>query len=515
MKNISLFFIRQARDMQMTGLRLALLLAAAVVVIGLAFNAAPAQVAYAAQTINVTTTADNTTNDAFCSLREALAYTNGAPFNTNCGANTGSPYTINVPAGTYTLIGGELQIGANGNVNVTITGAGAASTIIQQGAEGCSGSKTERVINFDPNAYASSPGGVVVTISDVTISNGAAQGFGGGGILGGGPGGDYLTLSNSVISNNCTNGYSGAGIAWSMEGYLTINNSTFSGNAAGNFLGGAIFYGADSPNQLSITNSTFTGNTSAASGQAGGAILIQNNGANAPNVSINGSTFTQNQATNGAGVGGAIAMDGGTLNLGNTAANRFVGNLAGVAASGALGMTSGTANATNNWWGCNSGPGGVGCDKTNSGGGSLTTSPWVTLKTTASPSTINSGQSTTLTASVLQNSNGSSLTTAQAAALIGLPVTWANAVSGSFSGQQTTIQANGMATATFTHNGLGCSSASGEAKIDNVQDADANATASITITCVPAMSVEGNATAIANGDTTPSATDYTDRKSVV
>ena len=56
-------------------------------------SAAPA---LAATTLNVNTTADNTTSDGFCSLREALSYTNGAPANSNCGANNGSPYTINV-----------------------------------------------------------------------------------------------------------------------------------------------------------------------------------------------------------------------------------------------------------------------------------------------------------------------------------------------------------------------------------------------------------------------------------
>ncbi len=78
-----------------------------------------AQPVHAATTLNVTTTADNTVNDPFCSLREAASYTNGAPANTNCGANGGSPYTINIPAGTYNISLDELNIGYNGNITVT------------------------------------------------------------------------------------------------------------------------------------------------------------------------------------------------------------------------------------------------------------------------------------------------------------------------------------------------------------------------------------------------------------
>ncbi len=143
-------------------------------------------------TITVTTTADNTTNDGFCSLREALSYTNGSPVNTNCGPNTGTPYTINLPAAIYSLTNGELQIGANGNVNVTITGVGAASTTIRQSAATCT-LGTARVFNLDPNAYVGSPGGVVVTISGVTISNGTAQAYGGG------PGGWDVTWLNRQV----------------------------------------------------------------------------------------------------------------------------------------------------------------------------------------------------------------------------------------------------------------------------------------------------------------------------
>jgi len=114
-------------------------------ILALAFTALGVTPAYAATTINVTSIADNTTNDGFCSLREAFSYTNGAPANLNCGPDTGTPYTINIPAGTYNIIGGELQVGAPGNRTVIINGADATSTIINQTLT------TARVIDLDPS----------------------------------------------------------------------------------------------------------------------------------------------------------------------------------------------------------------------------------------------------------------------------------------------------------------------------------------------------------------------------
>src|SRR5690606_17722868 len=54
-----------------------------------------------------------------------------------------------------------------------------------------------------------------------------------------------------------------------------------------------------------------------------------------------------------------------------------------------------SVNAENNWWGCNAGPGGTGCD-TVTGSGSTDYGPWLTLTgITASPTTVNySGNST-------------------------------------------------------------------------------------------------------------------------
>jgi hypothetical protein len=91
---------------------------------------------WAATTLNVSTTADVTTSTGACgnpaittppsplSLREATCIAD------NLGAST---VTINVPAGTYHVTNGELQPGKVSGGDITITGAGQASTVIDAG----------------------------------------------------------------------------------------------------------------------------------------------------------------------------------------------------------------------------------------------------------------------------------------------------------------------------------------------------------------------------------------------
>lgn len=395
-----------------------------------------------------------------CSLRGATLY-----------ANTHPGTTINIPAGIYqlTIDGaseggncldetiGDLDIAGN---NTVMVGAGAASTIIQQTRP------NDRVICVDQNLV----GNFNFSISGVTITGGRDTfGICGGGMVSGYPG-DVTTVTNVIFSNNLT---SGVGSPWggglcNGAGALTISGSTFDSNSATGY-GGGLYYsnnGTPDTNTLSLNGSTFKNNTS---GTNGGGLFVQNTSSA---YSVTRNTFTDNTSSGG----NAIYNSSGTL---NASYNRFVNPAAG---SDVYANTGATNSITNNWWGCNGGPGATGCDVVG-GGGTNTYNPWIILKTTASPNPIESGEATTLTTSVLQNSIGGVLNTGDVTALVGLPVTWTNAVSGSFSSAQTTIQANGQATSTFTHDGLGCTTASAEAKIDNVQNADGNATANINFTC--------------------------------
>ena len=404
--------------------------------------------ASAASTIAVTSNADAAGLAGTCTLRDAIASANTNSNSGGCtGAGGGSPFTIDVPAGTYNLTLGELKVGTTSGANITISGAGAGLTFVHQT------SSSARVFELDPSVL----GNVAVTFSGVTISGGQAQAFGGGAILGGGTS-DSLSLSGDNISGNgCSGNNSGAGLSWAPAGTVSITSSTFSNNTCAE-AGGAVLFSANG--SLTVSNSTFSGNLAGAPGSAGGALFLGSNGGSAT-FGVDHSTFVGNQATSSSGIGGAIYLGSGTLTA-NT--NRFSGNTA--PHGGAVGVRGGTAQAVHDWWGCPGGPNAIGCDTADASGGTLSDSPWITLRNTPSPATVLPGGASTLTASVLHDSNGTLLTTADVATLIGQPVTWGNATHGTLSNEDATIQANGTAAATLTQDGS-CSSASASATVDN------------------------------------------------
>jgi len=460
----------------------------------------------AAVTFNVNTTTDShvlnsdgTDSTGHISLRSAAEAANEA----------GGTATINVPAGTYNLSLGELDLAPNGRQTNTIAGAGAGLTLVTQT------DPTNRVFNVDTN----SSGRTVTTFSGLTVQGGhdGTDHLGGAGILAGSIAAqpaDVLTLINCVIQNNhCTTNSTrepGGGLQMAA-GNLYLNSCIFSNNSAGQSFGGAVFLLAQTvASSLNATNCLFVSNSltnnSGGGPDGGGAIMIEtpagsvynlsacaftNNGVvgnsgdgfggavqlNGGLLNISFSTFVNNSATGLLGLGGALYVDSGTLNL---TFSRLTGNSASSSGSGLYnhGNNAASTSALNDWWGCNGGPGAGGCDDAaTTTEGTLTFNPWLFLTNTASPDTINVGQSTTLTASVLQNSVGQSLTPAQVAVLVGLPLTWNGAVDGGFSTTQSVLQASGQATATFTNNDT-CGPASGNVTLDN-----GTATATLEVLC--------------------------------
>ena len=142
-----------------------------------------------AATITVNTTADELNSDSDCSLREAIQAANTNSVVDACAAGTGDD-TITLPAGTYTLAiagtGEESNVTGDLDIlgNLTISGAGAGSTVID-------GGQVDRVLHIQS--------GNIVTIDGVTITNGKEPSFpGGGGVFNKGT----TTLTASVVSNN-------------------------------------------------------------------------------------------------------------------------------------------------------------------------------------------------------------------------------------------------------------------------------------------------------------------------
>jgi len=449
----------------------------------------------------------------FCSLRAAIEEANASA----------SPTSIYLPPGTYNLTLGMLDVAPNGNRTITITGADPSSTVIQQT------DNINRVMAIDYNVM----GNTNVTLSGVTLTGGRDQSdhYGGAAILAGSMYAptDSLTLLSCVITNNNVTALditqAGGGVRMD-GGILTVNYCDFTNNSSGQAPGGAIaFINPSSQGTLNISGSFFYNNHLAnpnpTETSGGGAIFINNAAAtianshfNANQVSSSGNggahggaiyfntgtlsidhvSFTSNTAGGVYGRGGAIYLDAGMLSL---TYSQIVANQATNGGSGVYNhaLNGAVTTATNNWWGCNAGPAAAGCDQAVTDNGALTAAPWIVLRNTASSNRLRVGESATLTASLLQNSNGQSLTTDNIRVLVGRWVGWSNVTLGSLSGQQMFIQSNGQATATFTAGTvLGTGGASAQydmaivaVMIDVIVDAD------LTVTKTgPAIAVAGN-----------------------
>ena len=306
----------------------------------------------------------------------------------------------------------------------------------------------DRILFINPTGATNSP---VITVNGITFQNGSltSDNFGGAGICSGGGSSESLTVTNCAFVNNTlpAGAYGGAAINVQVRGNLSVDNCTFTNNVSNDADGGAILFiifNTDlgtSFGTLSVTNSTFTGNQvifPGAPGSNGGAIAFTGQaGLSAFNATITKNTFLNNTAD---GYGGAISANNSpALSIPQIHYNRFVGNVSTTdpTTSGLLFVNSaGSVNAENNWWGCNTGPSAAGtCDRASGigapGAGVFDASPWLQLKTTASPNpicntTAGLGNTTTVTTSFLRNSDNTLIPVADLSRLIGLPVTWSS-----------------------------------------------------------------------------------------
>lgn len=253
----------------------------------------------------VNTLSDNTTDDSFCTLREAILAANNTPSNDDCsaGSPTNDIITFTV-SGTITL----------GSTLPNIVDAATAGTLTIDGGNSItiSGNNNVQVMIVDINAN--------LTLQNLTIANGNSN-VNSGGVYNQGT----LTITNSTFSNN--NAHSGGGV-YNYGGMLTITHSTFYANHATHDGGGVHNYGgnltitlstfyANSANYsgggmynqgtLTVANSTISNNSSA-SGNGGG--VYNSSGT----LMVTNSTLSANSATSG----GGVYISGGTVTLKNT-----------------------------------------------------------------------------------------------------------------------------------------------------------------------------------------------------
>jgi hypothetical protein len=421
---------------------------------------------------------DAVAND--CSLRGSIVYSNQA-------ANI--PATITVPAGTYTL--DEITAGENnsrlGDLDVNgagtvIVGAGSATTTVRWDPAIPNASR-DRLLQFNSSQAIVD---FDFQVSGITFTGGFIPTSGSGGAINGGAGsGSVYTFSDCIFSGNTANN-NGGGMSISFDVQdqdVNLTDCEFTNNTASTGAGGGFNYlGAGT-----VTVSAGTIVSGNAANQGGGMTLGGSTGAQSftlPKLSIINNSATAD--------GGGIMLNSGTLNL---SFSRFFGNTAVSCADGLCraGGAVGTATATNNWWGCNTDPtsGGAaadGCDTVGfgSGGSNPTVNPRLQLTHTANPTTLCRTATSNLTASFLVDSSGGAVAVANLDRLIGLPITFNNAVNGAISSPQATIQANGTATATFTA-GANHGAASADATVDN-----GTATAAMTVPNVFNSATTGN-----------------------
>jgi len=446
---------------------------------------------------NTYTVTDPTDGNATNQLRGAIL---------DASATGGGPHTINVAAGTYNLTLGEIVFGAS-PVTISIVGAGAGSTIINMTA-----TAQDRIFIINTTGSISN---VQVAISGITFKGGHLRSdlFGGGAILGGGPS-NSITLSNCIFQGNSidgTAGTHGGAIAMTAGGSLSIDHCQFLTNNTPTGEGGAIYYAP--PNNVSgsltITNSSFSNNFALGGSGSGGAISIHLPGALGgvtSSVSLQQDVIIGNQA----------AVDGGGLYVVNSFSatntvqlnyNRIVGNVAGNSATYGVGVVSsqGNVDATHNWWGCNTNPGsGAGCNPIGiigSGGtGTVQTSPWLELTSTAGATSVCSGNVVPVIASFLKNSAGSSVAATNLGALTGLSVSF-SASSGSLSATQNPIQADGTASVDLIANGS-TGTVSVHPQVDNVPANDVAAVSTVTVSASAVTGTSVSASGTISADNT-------------
>nr|WP_319374009.1 hypothetical protein [uncultured Methanobacterium sp.] len=261
----------------------------------------------------------------------------------------------------------------SGNTNITIN-----RNMIIQGL-----SQNGTIINgTDTNWIFTILSGVNVTIRNLTFTNGIA--YNGGAILNNG----ILSISDCTFTANTATNWGGAIYSNSDEdkNVMSLTDCTFTNNTALHG-GGAIAY----RNICNVTNCTFMYNSvTGDSSWCGGAIGAYQGS----NSTVTGCTFVGNSVDpiSSSFGGGAIYVYAATLTANF---NRFYNNSASLGNALAY-NTNGNIkiNAENNWWGSNVDPTTV----PNLIYGPVDANPWVILTVNATPSTINNGETSAITA---------------------------------------------------------------------------------------------------------------------
>jgi parallel beta-helix repeat protein len=335
---------------------------------------------------------------------------------------------------------GIITGGLGTNVTITgttVTGVGPTSLTAQNGVQISAGTTADMSNDtISGNEYNGTSGGDdptadaqafgILNLNDGGTFTGNTISGNDAGILSTNTGATATAISGNTLVNNR---YEGILL---QEGTATVSNNTISDNNIGVAV---TSFGGDTVNAVgTLVSNNITNNGNGGLSFAGGGIVLLNVA----------TTTTTAQAT--------------------AHFNRIVGN-----AVGLNNQSSGTVDATNNWWGSNAGPGGVGSDSV---AGPVTFNPWLVLQATASPTEVAEGGTATVVSNLTMNNAGTD-TSAQGTLAAG-PMTFATT-----SGTIVPASIAGDATATFT-----AGNTPGTATVSSTAD-NQTVTTMITITSPP------------------------------
>ncbi|GIW44659.1 MAG: hypothetical protein KatS3mg077_1941 [Candidatus Binatia bacterium] len=256
-----------------------------------------------AATITVGTTADERNTNGQCSLREAIINANadnqsGSP---DCLAGSGADTILLQSGATYVLSrdanNGDENAADEDDLDVTstVTISGNNATVARDTNLDCSlngGSLAGEFRIFHVHATGN------LTVQDMTVQFGCADGSGGGEPTGGGflvDVGGTLTAVNSTITQNQASA-EGGGIE--SKGSVNVQNSAVTDNASGSNvtagIGGGILSGQGG--RLQLSDSIVSGNAAVGSLSVGGGIW------NAGEATVLRSILANNSAFGGAAI---------------------------------------------------------------------------------------------------------------------------------------------------------------------------------------------------------------------
>lgn len=232
--------------------------------------------------------ADNAAGNNNCTIRLALQEAELNP-----GADT-----IQIPNGSYVLdqINGALDIRAVAGDDLSLIGNVADPSLVEIDANNQS-----RV--FEINGDAASPFNAL--FAGMTIQNGVANDFTGGGGLNALSGDADLTIDNVILQNNTaaedagSPGSFNSGGALALAGNVTITNSVIQNNTATLHGGGINYLGDDVGDALTVRDSTISGNQAGDPLRAagiytgvgyGGGAFVGGDTVNFDNVTISGNS---------------------------------------------------------------------------------------------------------------------------------------------------------------------------------------------------------------------------------